>query len=383
MKFLIKIEEAINQFIIRFLNKLIVLTPHFFFDWASGLSDIRHYFKDAIHLFNSKLNIVIHNFKAFLKKLVITVRSKITSLIIYLRSEDFKKTNKIEILLIPYKYTKANPSNILSVFFAVILLSGAGLIIFKNTEKIIIGTKYLRKPASIDAVEEDLFITLKNNKSEVKIGDEGAHGGGHGAAAEDREYEIYLDITLEAQNSEEKEFLEDMKEMLEDNIEALELKVDGLPLTSENKIKIEETMTLSLNDDIKLMGHPMPIKKIKIKQALPGRQKYYRQQERMFSINDINLQIFLEDTHRNRQVWLDFSILASNRNIILYLKEHEIELKDQLTTNVEPVIPQLPLEKEGSQIIKDKIKMELNIFIKKNNIEGEVLDIYIDYIVVS
>ena len=101
------------------------------------------------------------------------------------------------------------------------------------------------------------------------------------------------------------------------------------------------------------------------------------------SVTETNLQIFLEDTHRNRQVWLDFSVLASNRNIVLYLNEHEVELKDHLTTNVEPVIPQLPVEEEGRQIIKDKIRSELNQFLQKNGIEGKILEIYIDYLMVT
>jgi flagellar basal body-associated protein FliL len=103
----------------------------------------------------------------------------------------------------------------------------------------------------------------------------------------------------------------------------------------------------------------------------------------MMMIEDINLQLFLEDTHRNKQVWLDFSILASNRNVILYLQEHEVELKDHLSTNVEPVIPQLPIEEEGRQIIKDKIRFELNDFLEKNHIEGKILDVYLRYLMVS
>ena len=103
----------------------------------------------------------------------------------------------------------------------------------------------------------------------------------------------------------------------------------------------------------------------------------------MMTVEDINLQIFLEDTRRNRQVWLDFSVLATNRNVVLYLQDHEVELKDHLTTNVEPVIPQLPIEEEGKQIIKDKIKAELNQFLEKNGIEGKVQEIYINYLMAS
>jgi flagellar basal body-associated protein FliL len=142
-------------------------------------------------------------------------------------------------------------------------------------------------------------------------------------------------------------------------------------------------MIKSLNEDFRQIGHNKPIQNIKLKQILPSRPPYYRQTERMLSITDINLQIFLEDTHRNRQVWMDFSALASNRNVILYLKEHEIEFKDHLMNNVEPIIPQLPVEDEGRSIIKDKIRSELNQFLEKNNIEGKILEVYIDYLIAS
>ncbi|MDD4975919.1 MAG: hypothetical protein PHY93_16300, partial [Bacteriovorax sp.] len=250
-----------------------------------------------------------------------------------------------------------------------------------------VGTYALRKPASIEIAEEDVYIEFKNHKFEVKIQAAGGGGGGHGGhgaeGAEAHEHELYLDLRIEANNPQDKEFLERMEEMLDDNLEALELPVTQLPLVPENQKTIEEAMVKSLNEDFRQIGHAHPIKSIKLKQILPSRPQYFRQAERMMSVTDINLQIFLEDTHRNRQVWIDFSVLASNRNIILYLKDHEVELKDHLTTNVEPVIPQLPVEDEGRLIIKEKLRSELNQFLEKNGIEGKILEIYIDYLMVS
>ena len=51
--------------------------------------------------------------------------------------------------------------------------------------------------------------------------------------------------------------------------------------------------------------------------------------------------------------------------------------------HVEPVIPQLPIEEEGRQIIKEKLRLELNQFLKDNQIEGQILEIYVDYLMVS
>jgi hypothetical protein len=79
----------------------------------------------------------------------------------------------------------------------------------------------------------------------------------------------------------------------------------------------------------------------------------------------------------------DYSVLASNRNVILYLKDNEYKIRDKLSTEVEPVIPRLPLEEEGRGIIKDKIRYELNELLKADRIEGTVLEVYIDYILTS
>ncbi|MGZ3790315.1 MAG: hypothetical protein ACXVLQ_17410 [Bacteriovorax sp.] len=380
MNFLAKIEEAINRFLENLLVKLKAATPAFFTSAIFFLAHLPLHAKKKGQNHAAKLRIMGLKFVGYSEHYTTIVRGQFTGLMIYLRSDAFKKSNKKDLLLIPLKYVKFHPVKTLMVLCTAGVLAASFTVIFKNTEKIIAGTKALRKPASMESAEEDLFIEFKKHKFEVKFG---ASAGGHGGGGEEHEYTLYLDIKIEARNEKEKAFLEDMEEMLEDNIEALELPVSQLPLDSENLKKIEEMMASSLNADFRQIGQNSPIKSIKLKQVLPGRPQYYRQGERMFSVSDINLQIFLEDTHRNRQVWLDFSVLASNRNVVLYLKNHEVELKDHLSTNVEPVIPQLPVEDEGRLIIKDKIRSEINQFLEKNEIEGKILEIYIDYLMVS
>lgn len=382
MNFLIKIEEAINKMILRLLENLKVLTPQFVFEFVAFLVHIPTLLKKKFKSYQPKIRIMGLKFVGYTEHYTTMLRGNLTGVLIYLRSEEFKKADKLTLLFVPVKYAKANPLKTITGLFTVFVIAGATTIIFQNAEKIVEGTQALRKPASMESAEEDVFIEFKKHKFEVKMG--AAGGGGHGAAAaEEHEYELFLDLKIEAQNPKEKEFLEHMEEMLDDNLEALDLHVEALPLTPENITKIEAAMTLSLNADFKEIGHLAPIKAIKIKQVMPSRPVYYRQTEKMLAVTDINLQIFLEDTHRNRQVWIDFSVLASNRNAILYLKDHEVEFKDHLTTNVEPIIPQLPIEEEGRSIIKDKLKMELNLFLEKNGIEGKIQEIYIDYLIAS
>lgn len=385
MNFLIKIEDAINRFIEKLLEKLEAITPAFVFQWILFLKNIPQLLKKKIPVYKQKLHIMGLKFIGYTEHYTTMIRGQLMSVIMYLRSEEFKKANKFTLLLIPFKYTKVHPIKALSAVLTCFFIAGASTVIYQNAEKIVVGTKALRKPASLESAEEDLFLEFKNHKFEVKIGaPAGGHGGGHGGGGgEEHEYELYLDVKIEAQNEHEKAFLEEMEEMLDDNMEALELPVSQLPLVPDNQKQIEAAMLKSLNEDFKQIGHDNPIKAIKLKQVLSSRPVYYRQEERMMTIEDINLQLFLEDTHRNRQVWIDFSVLASNRNAILYLKDHQVELKDHLSTNVEPVIPQLPVEEEGRMIIKDKLKSEINQFLEKNQIEGKILEIYIDYLMAS
>jgi hypothetical protein len=100
-------------------------------------------------------------------------------------------------------------------------------------------------------------------------------------------------------------------------------------------------------------------------------------------MKSVDLQIFLEDTKKNRQVSLDYSVIASNRNIILYFRDNEEKIRDRFSTQIEPIIPRLPIEEEGRGIIKDKIRFELNEMLKEEKIEGKVLDVYIDFLLGS
>lgn len=373
MNFLIKIEEAINQMIIRLLEKLKAKVPPFVFEWINFIVHLPHLLKEKSKVHLSKLRIIGLKFIGYFEHYVTMFRGKVTSVMIYFRSEEFKKADKFSLLQIPLKYCKAHPIIAISWVLAITAFYGAGTVIYKNTEKIVLGTNALRKPASSELAEEDIFIEYKKHKFEVDIG----------AGAEARKTALYLDLKIEAQGPKEKEYLDKMKDMLADKIKNLSPHVEGLPLSEQNQKKIEKAFVQTLNEHFHKLSHNDPIKRIEIKQVLPGRPEYYRQVERMLPVTEINLQIFLEDTRRNRQVWIDFTILASNRNTVLYLKDHEIQFKDHLTTNVEPIIPQLPVEEEGRSIIKDKIKMELDEFLKKNGIEGKVLEVYIDYLIAS
>lgn len=357
MKFLIKIEEAIDQFILNFIEKVKQATPHFVFasiDWVKSSPKLM---KKKIDSFTPKVRIFYLKSIGYTEHYTTMVRGHIVGVLIYLRSEEFKKKDKVEMMVAPLRKFKTDPLKAFSVVIAVGFFSGTGYFIYKNTEKIIVGTKALRAPASAPEEEEPtlLFKKLKYTALDKK--------------------EFFLDVTVTASSLEERDKLIAIEKDIEKHLLGITLHINQLPLTAQDMETIETEMLAKISGS--------KIKSVAVKQVLDGRPKYFLQTEKLVSFKDLNLQLFLEDTRRNRQVWVDFTALSSNRNVILFLKDHEIETRDYINMHVEPVIPQLPIEEEGRQIIKEKIKLELNEYLKKSGVEGKILEIYVDYLIVS
>jgi hypothetical protein len=380
VNFLIKLEDAINNLIEKLLGKLKALIPSSIFHFIHFLTHLPMLLKVQAQVLLPKFKSALQHLLGFFGQYITSLRGKLMSVIMYLRSEEFKKADKKALLATPFQFARIHPIKSLSMALSFCILFVSVKIIFKNTETIIKGTKALRSPASAHD-EEEFLIEIKNHKFEIS---QPAAAGGHGGASADQhDISIHLDIKIEAFGEHEKALLDSKKKILDDHFEALHLSIAQLPLTVENQKKIEEEMIKALNEDFKKEGYKAPIKLITVKQVMSSRPQYFRQIERILKIEDINLQLFLEDTHRNRQVSIDFSVLATNRNVILYLQDHQVELKDHISTNVEPIIPQLPVEEEGRMIIKDKLKLEINDFLEKNKVEGKILEIYIDYLMAS
>ena len=66
-----------------------------------------------------------------------------------------------------------------------------------------------------------------------------------------------------------------------------------------------------------------------------------------------------------------------------YLEHYETQLKDYFFTHTEPVISSFPIEKEGKEVFKEKIAIDLNNFLKKNKVEGEVEEVGISFIIAN
>lgn len=356
MKFLIKIEEVIDALILKFIEKMKHATPHFVYATKDWITHSPQLLKSKISHYWPKIRLVLVKSVGYFQHYFTMFRGHIVGFLIYLKSDEFKAANKVELITAPIRKFKTNPLKAFTALFLTVFFTGAAYMIYLNTQKIFVGTKALRAPASAH-IEEEPILEFKKIKYTVL------------------EKDIFLDVTLTAPSIKERDNLLPIEKDIEELLQGIHLKVTQLPISEDEMKVIKKEMMLKLSG-----SH---ISHIDIKQVMEARPKYFLLKEKQFAVKDVNLQLFLEDTKRNRQVYVDFTALASNRNAVLFLKDHEVEVRDFMNMNVEPVIPQLPVEEEGRQIIKDKIRDELNQFLKDNGIEARILEVYIDYIMVS
>jgi hypothetical protein len=356
LKFLVKIEETIDKLILNFIEKMKHATPHFVFDTIEWFKHSPDLVKKKIKVYQPKVRIFFLKIIGYSQHYTTIVKGQFVGVMIYLKSDEFKNRDKVEMVIAPLRKFKTDPVKAFGVLILTCFLGSTTYFIFLNTSKIISGTKALRAPASVEVIE-DPILEFKKIKYEVL------------------DKEIYLDVTITATSLEDRDKLIPMEHEIEEHLSGVHLAVTQFPISKEEMHLIEAEM-------LSKIAGPR-IKSVEAKQVLEGRPKYFLQTEKLFSVKELNLQLFLEDTKRNRQIWIDFTALADNRNVILFLKDHDVEVRDYLNMHVEPVIPQLPIEEEGRQIIKDKVRFELNNFLREAQIEGKILEIYVDYLIAS
>lgn len=106
----------------------------------------------------------------------------------------------------------------------------------------------------------------------------------------------------------------------------------------------------------------------------------FRNQDLMFiNIPEIDIPIYIENGQGMQVLTIDFSFKANNRYISKYFekRENEFVLRDRLNKRLQPITLSFPLEKEGKNILRVKIRSELNEMIKDLGIEGQIEDVYI------
>lgn len=113
------------------------------------------------------------------------------------------------------------------------------------------------------------------------------------------------------------------------------------------------------------------------------RSVYYKKEKKHFDITNFRLPIYVAEINELRSIDIDFTATLSNRHSKMFLEKHEFQLRDHLILQVEPSVASFPLEEEGKEIIRKKLWSEINEFLKLHQIEGEVVELKITYVLAN
>lgn len=102
------------------------------------------------------------------------------------------------------------------------------------------------------------------------------------------------------------------------------------------------------------------------------RPKYYKETEKQFEVNGVRMPVYIETITASKSLIFDLTLVASNRYTKEFFFKNEHLIKDRLNSTIEPVVPAFPLTAEGKQILRTKIRLELNKLILDLKIQGKV-----------
>lgn len=113
------------------------------------------------------------------------------------------------------------------------------------------------------------------------------------------------------------------------------------------------------------------------------RPEYYKKQSRHLEVTNIRLPVYFSNVNELRSIDIDFTATMTNRLSRMKLEKLEFQLRDHLILHMEPMVASFPLEEEGKEIIRSKLHLEINDFMIKHQVEGEVKDLKLTYILAN
>ena len=140
----------------------------------------------------------------------------------------------------------------------------------------------------------------------------------------------------------------------------------------------------NISDDLYLKiayGGRKPASEFEQKSTLKRRPVYYKQETRHYEIKQMRIPVYIEAQNSVKIFEVDVTIEASNRFVRRFFSENENLIRDRMLSTTEPMVHNFPLTDEGKQVMKEKITHELDQFIKENEMEGDVSQIYFTAIV--
>ena len=104
---------------------------------------------------------------------------------------------------------------------------------------------------------------------------------------------------------------------------------------------------------------------------------------RTMKVFNIKVPVFVQSVREIKSVSVGFSVRTNTQFSRLFLAEFEHKLKDHFFTSMLPIESSFLLKQEGKSVLKDKIIEELNLLLKEYKVEGEVLEIDINFIIAT
>jgi flagellar basal body-associated protein FliL len=111
-----------------------------------------------------------------------------------------------------------------------------------------------------------------------------------------------------------------------------------------------------------------------------NRPEYYKKEAREVSFSSVKVPVYVQGINELRALMIDISIVASNRATRRWIERQEFSIRDHLVLTIEPVIPTFPLTDEGRTMLTEKIKDELNTFVRGHGVNGEIQEVRLVHI---
>lgn len=114
-----------------------------------------------------------------------------------------------------------------------------------------------------------------------------------------------------------------------------------------------------------------------------SRPDYYKKEKRHLEFTSLRIPVYIAKVNQLKSVDVDFNVTFSTRESRKIMSKREFQLRDHLLLNLEPSIADFPLKEEGKEILRRKLAIEINNYLKEHEIQGHVVNVEITYILAN
>lgn len=114
-----------------------------------------------------------------------------------------------------------------------------------------------------------------------------------------------------------------------------------------------------------------------------SRPDYYKKEKRHLEFTSLRIPVYIAKVNQLKSVDVDFNVTFSTRESRKIMSKREFQLRDHLLLNLEPSIADFPLKEEGKEILRRKLAVEINNYLKEHEIRGHVVNVEITYMLAN